>query len=158
MKYNPKAAVACLAANVYDASIDKMEAGTTKKGDKDMVTATLRLYTDLGERTIKEWIVMPDFAWKLKRIAKAIGKLAAFDSGEFDPRDYEGEVLAVELVVEESEEYGDQNRIKAFLPKRVGSRPVDAPAPASTRPKPVASDAAVEIQEDDIPFLAARAQ
>jgi hypothetical protein len=158
MRYDPKAAVACLAAGVYDASIEKMEESTTKERGLPMIVVTFRIYADAGERTIKEWIVMPDFAWKLKRIAKAIDKLPAFESGVFKASDYEGEVLAIDLIVEESEDFGDQNRIKGYQPKRMGLRTAAKPAAVKTAPKapakPTARAAEVgdEITAEDVPF------
>lgn len=165
MKYDPSAAIACLPAGTYDASIEKMEETTAKSG-AEMIVVTFCIYHDNQTRKLKEWIVFPAFAWKLRRIAKAIDKMTAFESGVFKPGHYEGECLQLDLEVEDSPQYGEQNKIKGYLPKRAGAVAtapdantgrVDGPTMAAlksvNRPqKPRPQPADDIIQEDDIPF------
>lgn len=66
-----------------------------------------------GKIELKEYVVS-DMAWKLKRIAQAIGAEAAFLKGEFFAADYVGRNLLLHLTVDETKDFGDQNRIKAY--------------------------------------------
>ena len=118
-KYNPKDAVQCLVEGDYPATITGAEEKTSKT-DKPMLVITFKVYSNQSayaqrEVELKEYIV-PEMAWKLKRIARAIGAEAAFLKGEFFAADYVGRNLTLTLIVEETADYGDQNRVKAYKP------------------------------------------
>ena len=105
-----------------------------------MIVIYYRVYAPRGEYEVKDYIT-ETMAWKLKRLAKAIGAEASFLKYEFFAKDYVGRNLTLVLKVEESDEYGDQNRVKAYKPF-IGTVPA-ASAPMSARPQQV---------DESIPF------
>lgn len=135
IKYDPKDAVLCLPPGDYPATIDAVEEKQSKAGN-DMYQVDFTVYTSGDKRVrVTDYIVIPSFVWKLKRLARALGMEDAFKAGSFDPASQVGQNIVVTLDVEEKEGYDDRNTIKAYLTK-------DGRDPK----KPVA-DAA-----DDLPF------
>ena len=121
MRYDPKQAVACLPEDSYQATLKTAEE-TISKSNKDMLVISFDVYAPQGVFHLKEYIVKESL-WKLKRIAQAVGAEASFAKGEFFAADYVGRNLTLDLIVEESPDFGDQNRIKAYR-KSTGSTPV----------------------------------
>lgn len=126
MKYKAKDAAQTVPAGVYDASIkaytETKKDGSqmqTKSGDP-MCMVTFEVY--VGERTrfVSDYFSAGTMLWKYKNLAKAIGKEDEFKAETFTAEDYIGENLQLELTVEDDEKYGEQNRIKKFMPKRAG--------------------------------------
>jgi len=115
INYNPKDAVSCLEEGVYKATIEGAEE-TVSKNNNEMIVFTLKVYGRYTA-TLKDWIVVPAAIWKLKRVAEAIGKIDHFATGEFDADEYIGANLCVELAVESSDKYGDQNRVRNYHAK-----------------------------------------
>jgi len=148
MKYNPEETTQCLPAGEYYATVARAVEATSKAGN-DMIVVSFAVYPPNGEVVeIKEYIVFPATGYKLKRLAQAIGKLDAFATGEFNASDYLGESLTVELTVQESEKFGDQNKIKSFSAKLPGGK--SSPAPVTRKPTPPLTQP--PLTEDDIPF------
>lgn len=126
MKYKAKDAAQTVPAGVYDASIkaytETKKDGSqmqTKSGDP-MCMVTFEVY--VGERTrfVSDYFSAGTMLWKYKNLAKAIGKEDEFKAETFSAENYIGENLQVELTVEDNGEFGEQNRIKKFMPKRAG--------------------------------------
>lgn len=147
MKYDPKEAIECLPEGQYEATVTETQESVSKKGDP-MIVVTLTIYKPTGgEKTIKDWIVAP--WWKLKKLAKACGRLAEFEGGEFRDGQYVGSTLMVDLEVESSDKYGDQNRVVGYAPvaRTQQAQPTARSAKAAAQASSVPS-----IGEDDIPF------
>lgn len=121
MRYDPKAADRLLPAGDYKATIESAVEGLSKKNN-EMITVKLRIYGTSGQFLIDDWITNPDGIWKLKQIAKALGKLDVFDAGEFVVADYVGDSLTVTLKVDKgNDDYPEEkNRVKAYKPKQLG--------------------------------------
>jgi hypothetical protein len=126
VKYKAKDAAQTVPAGVYDASIkaytETKKDGSqmqTKSGDP-MCMVTFEVY--VGERTrfVSDYFSAGSMLWKYKNLAKAICKEDEFKAETFTAEDYIGENLQLELTVEDDEKYGEQNRIKKFMPKRAG--------------------------------------
>lgn len=149
MRYNPKDAADAAQPGDYEATLTACTEGTSKSTGKEMLTLNFTVYAD-RDRPLKDYIVNPDGLWKLKKLAIALGQKAAFDAGTFDPADHLNSNLTVTLKVEESDEYGDQNKISGYKPlARAQTQPQRAAAPAR------ASTAAQQYEpvgDDDIPF------
>lgn len=146
--YNPKDAASAWDAGDYEATIVKVDEGTSGSSGAPMLTVTFKVYNGDKERTIKDYIVNPSTLFKLKKLAVAIGEGVAFGLGQFDPGDHLNANLLLTLAVEESDEYGDQNKIKGYKP--LSRQPSAKPAGSM----PVAASAApyTEITDKDIPF------
>lgn len=138
--YNPKDAVQCLPAGIYRAFLKSVSEEKSKSG-RDMYVCGWSIVRGDGEMPFRDWVVLPEFTWKLKRMAKAFGAEKEFDKGKFDPMDYIGKSADLELSVESDDE-GDQNRIKRWSkPEGAAQKPAKAP---------VAEHG--EVADEDIPF------
>lgn len=146
MKYNPKDASSAIPPGWYNATIESTEDRQTKKGD-DMQVVTFRVY-GTREITVKEFF-HPASLWKYKALAKALGQLPEFNQASFDAADFLRKSIDIELLVEDSPEYGEQNRIKAFAPD--GEKAGVSPRPPSSQGGFV-PPADATIDHDDIPF------
>jgi hypothetical protein len=100
---------------------------------------TLKAFKGDQSQLVSDYIVRKT-TYKLREIALALdggdtGKnYEAFKAGEFDLDQHTGKNLKVKLIVEESAEYGDSNKVKKYLPK------------ANGQPSP-------ELEDDpDVPF------
>lgn len=148
--YNSKDASGALPDGKYPASLESCEEGVSKSSGCPMLTLKFKVYTPTGgERTVSDYIVNPSTLWKMKRLAKALGKEADFKANTFQPSAHLGANLTLELDVQEDDQYGDKNNIKGYEPSALGA--------ATPRPKPapvgrVAAPGGEPIQEEDIPF------
>ena len=113
-KYNPSEAIACLPEGEYPATIKKAEEAISKASNA-MIVLTFEVHDEKrGRREVVDYITEA-MAWKLKRIAQAIGAESSFLKGEFFANDYIGRHLLLNLTVEENAKYGEQNKIKSYL-------------------------------------------
>lgn len=155
MRYNAKDAIACLPAGTYDATVEAVTETTSKSG-KEMLVVSYRIYKpNGGDTALKDYVVNPNGLWRLKRLAKAIGKTAEFESGVFRESDYVGSNLKLDLDVEEDEQYGDKNRIAGWVSKDAAPSPQPAAAtkpPAQTKKPAPGGMAYTPVEEEDIPF------
>lgn len=150
MKYSAKDANQTVPEGVYDASIksytETKKDGSplqTRSGDP-MCMVTFEVYVGERSRLVSDYFSAGSMLWKYKNLAKALGKEDEFKAEKFSASDYIGENLQLELTVEDDEKYGEQNRIKKFMPKRAGA--VSRPATSG------AARGAAPISDDDIPF------
>lgn len=155
MKYNKSDAIGCFPAGVYDATVEAAIETTSKKTGADMLVITFKVYSPNGrEQALKDYVVNPTGLWRLKKLAKALGRMEEFDSGVFREEHYVGGNLKLELEVEEDDQYGDKNRIKAWLPSTTAA----APASATTRTTVSVNDVSKALdgvepeKDDDCPF------
>lgn len=140
--YDPKDATETIPEGEYDAAIHFAEHGVSKSKGRPQCKVGITIY---GPREIKVYdYLSPDAVWKIKQFAVSLGKRDVFDSGDFNPVDYVNHNVRVKVKIEESDQYGDQNKIVKYLP------PVDGgSAPAKDVPhKP----AKVQPGEIDVPF------
>lgn len=149
--FDPKAdGLNCYPEGEYEASIEKIEEGRSSKGTP-MLTITLRAYRDSGDRTIKDYIpTLPSsrMLWKLRRLCQAVGRDDAWDTGSIS-KCAEAIMgarknLTVDLAVESSDQYGDQNKVRAYKPLMRSSGGQAVLAPSVTGPTP--------LTDSDIPF------
>lgn len=114
--YDPKDAGGTWPSNIYKASIESAEETTAKSSGRPMVKMGFKLYDrERGTKIITEHMVIPAALWKLQKVAEAIGKMDAFETGAFDKRDYVGANLEVEIDTEKQDGYADKNVINEFL-------------------------------------------
>lgn len=150
INYNPKDLIACQPAGEYPASIAAMNETESKAGNP-MIKVEFDVYLPNGNTVkLNDYIVFPSTAFKLKKLAQATNNLEAFNSGTFASAPYVGKNLALILDVKESDEYGDQNTVKAY--KAIGPGGQAAPAPVSQKFAARSTKPATEITDTDIPF------
>jgi len=110
--YNPNDAITVAREGWYPAIIESVSMGQTKKG-APMETIAFRVYTPRKEMVIKDYF-HPQNLWKYKKLAIALGQLAEFESSGFEAGNFQGKAIEVDLSIESSAQYGDQNKIGAF--------------------------------------------
>jgi hypothetical protein len=122
-EFDPTAISSAWPAAQYDAVIEKTEEGASKKGDS-MLTVTYRVYHPDGrEQTIKDYFVAPGEGkgnlFRLRQLCNAVGPDAAeaVRTGKLDhKKQLRGRSFLLGLKVEESNDFGDQNRADTYSP------------------------------------------
>ncbi len=159
--YNPKDAATTFPEGTYEAEIVKVEDKVSKAGN-EMQAVTLKVFDDNNRSQLITEYITAAAVFKLKQLAVALGRSQEFEAGTFQADDHVGAGLRVSLIIETTDQYGDQNRIKKMLaPAKspLKAQPPQRPATATARPgRPAAPkatspvSAATEINPDDIPF------
>lgn len=111
MRYDPNA-TPCLPDGEYEAVIMEAKEGCSKAGN-DMVIITWRVYGNGGGVVEINDYIVDSQPWKLKRIAKAVGCLDSFETGHFNPDEYENKSATLTLSTKE-DDYGPKNEIKSY--------------------------------------------
>lgn len=126
-EYDPKDASNVLKADTYDASIktvsDTKDDGSPlrSKAGEAMQKVTFEVYPAEGKpRQITDFFTAKSGLFRYKKLATALGKQADFAAKKFNAADFQGANLRLELIIEESKEYGEQNRIAAYHPPANG--------------------------------------
>lgn len=130
LTYDPADAVTVLPEGEYNAVLEKYEDKVSGKGNQ-MGVLTWKVFDDASERTpfVTDYIVLPTFTHKLKRLAKSLGKEEDFRNKSFQPEDYVGTSTRVFLKVEKQEGYDDKNIIGHYVARANGEEaPKFAPA------------------------------
>lgn len=144
-KYDPNKATMTLPKGEYQAVLIDAEELDSKTG-KPMQKITFRVYADNPTREIllTDYVVDPNnnnfAAYRYRKLAEAIGCEKDFKAGTFDAKDHMNAGLSLVIDTEESDKYGEQNRIKGFKPKAFSFKVPD--------PKAAKHD----IKDSEIPF------
>lgn len=125
--YDPSQASSAWPAGGYEATIEKVEESLSKEKKDPMLIITFKVYGMPGGPTkgqtisLKEYITAPPpdsgrkgSLWKLKVLADTLGLGEKFKTKTLRPKELNGKNLIVNLTVEESQQYGDQNRIDSY--------------------------------------------
>jgi len=137
----------------YMLLIVESEAKVSKSGNP-MIALTHEVKMGTGKpRRVRDWVMLTgQMAWRLRELAEACRLGDLYASGRMTDADLLGCSLAADITVEESEEYGDSNRVGRYLVQDT----VDVPFTSKAQPdirKPVqAEQDPGDIPEDDIPF------
>ena len=124
-----------LPAGEYEACIVESEMKTTTAGTGKYLKLKLQVLSGPAQnRVLFDNLNLFNQSEKATQIARgtlsalcrAVGVLTPKDSSELHNKP-----LLVKIVVEKSEEYGEQNRVKAYKPRHV--QPQTAPTPAAPR-------------------------
>jgi len=142
LNYNPKDAVQVLPEGEYNAVLEKYEEKVSQKGNQ-MGVLTWKVFPDNSNATplVTDYITLPMFTWKLKRLAQSLGKEEDFKAGTFQPGDYQGTSTRLFIEVQSNEGYEDKNGVKTYVKQghvASESKPQFAPDGA--------------IKDDQIPF------
>lgn len=147
-RYNHKDAASCWPKGEYPATIHASETKASKSSGAPMDVVAYEVYHADQRRIITDYCPLEGKGlFKLRNLAAALGESEAFKRDEFNPANHIGKSVVVELEVEDSAQYGEQNKI-AKVKKPEGPPQSPAPNPAATR-KPVGTG---PKPDDDIPF------
>lgn len=117
MKYDPKDAVTVLPAGEYNAVLEQYEERLSKKGN-EMGVLTWKIFPEGSNSTpfVTDYIVVPQFTWKLKKLAKALGREQDFKDAKFQPGDFVGSSVKLILEIQQSDGYDDKNGVETYVP------------------------------------------
>jgi hypothetical protein len=122
IEYNPEDSRIVWPDGIYSAHIEQAEEKISKAGNR-MIEFTFVCFHRLhGITRVWEHVVVPKQLWKLKALASAVGRQAAYASGRFQAADYVGAHLELELNTECSKRYPPKNVIVEVLPAPGGSQ------------------------------------
>lgn len=144
-----------LPAGEYDFEVAEAEDKTSKNGN-EMIELQLRVFgEDGGARMVKDWL-LPTFELKLNRFCRAVGLSDAYETGTLDAFACKQMSGKLKLGVEDSAEYGKQNRVKDYVAPEIAPEEFnqDDPGPPTPKGVPAAQTRAARAagQDDDIPF------
>jgi hypothetical protein len=112
-KYDPQMASACFPPGNYHATLTSVVEGTSRKG-LPMLTLNFDVVDGERRRHVRGWITNPTSLFMLKELADALDQSAAFASAKFDPEQFVGYEVLVELRVIQTDMFGDQNNISHY--------------------------------------------
>lgn len=140
MNYNPADATECLPGGDYEAVLTKTEERQSKKGN-DMIDLTWTVFQADTGRTflVHDYIVNPSTLFKMKHLAKALGKTHEFKAAAFQPADYIDHHVTLQLGIKSQSGFDDKNVIDRYK---------EPPTAKFTAPPTVFQQPA----EDQIPF------
>lgn len=130
----------CQQAGPYESTLIGYEETVAKSSGKPMMVLAWKCFTPEGtEFIIKDRIVIPDGVWKIKRIAQALGKEREFLADAFQPEDQQGCSLILDVGVQKSPGYDDQNTVKGYKPLE-RAKVAEAPALTAQRKRAMAEE------------------
>lgn len=131
------------AGTVCDFEVTEAVEAQSKAGN-DMIALKLRVWRPNGTTTtLRDWL-LPNYPAKLLAFAKSVGMEDAYNAGAFAAEDLQGKAGKVKVMVENSDQYGAQNRA-GFYVGNAAQQPEPARQAQRGGGKPAALD-------DDIPF------
>jgi len=113
--YDPKDANHLWDEGVYDAVLSEVSEKYSKSSGKPMYVLQFTAFSGDDKMTIRDFVVIPSALWKLKELASLFGQSDVFDAGNFDPYMLKGKSLKLSLTIQDNKEYGEQNRIGAYV-------------------------------------------
>jgi len=135
MKYNPADAVNILPAGEYEAVLAKVEDKTSKKGN-EMQVLTWQVFAADGKCVnVTDYIVNPSTLFKLKKLAKAVGRLPEFEAGAFQAEQVVDCNIIVDVGIDSQPGFDDKNVIGNYK-----VLPTTTPAAAKPREKAAIGD------------------
>lgn len=123
IRYKKEDAVRVWPDGRYQATVASVEEKQSKSSGNDMLEVAFTVYANSGNDSIRvsDYIVFPRFVWRLKRLAAALGAQAAFEAETFDPADYIGHNLSIDLSIQEARDgYEERNQVTAYHPSDAG--------------------------------------
>lgn len=127
LTYDSKNANKCWPKGDYDATLANVEDTTSKRTGQPMQKWTIEVYNKEGKKTTLFNYVTAGFPLSVKMLAKALGKETEFKANQFQADDHVGANFRVTLDIEDNAEYGEQNKIKAWLSKAGGASSANKP-------------------------------
>lgn len=114
-----------------------------------MLTLNFEILDGERRRHVRGWIANPTSLYMLKELADSFDQSAAFAAGTFDPENFVGCAVTVELRVTQTDMFGDQNTISHY---HMANTTQPATRVNSTRNPDRPGTFSSPIAEDDIPF------
>lgn len=154
MRFEPKSDAELyklLEKGEYDFEVIEAQEKVSKNGN-EMIEVALKVFGPDKQHVIKDWIV--DGA-KLKRFCESIGAADTYQSGELSADAVVGMSGKCKVAVEESEQYGDRNKIAGYVTAKKKSESSGKPhiVPGQDRGQYNKANAAMqEAANEDIPF------
>lgn len=121
---------------------------TVSQSGNDMIKVQLKVWDKDGKcGCVFDYFTSSEkMQWKIKHFLESLGKGDEYGKGEIKCEDLEGLSGKLELRLEKSEKYGEQAKVKDYLP-------LDSNVPAPPKEeKPKTNEASVSVDDSDLPF------
>ena len=103
-----------LEPGVYDFEVTMAEDTTSKKGNP-MIALTLRVFGPDSAVVVRDWLLESGgFAFKTRHFARACGVIDDYEEGQLDANRCQGLTGRVQIIVEDRDEWGHQNRVRDY--------------------------------------------
>jgi len=144
-------------AGTYDFEIHDASEEISKAGN-EQIKLTVWVFDDQGDRkTCFDYLGATEkVQWKTRQFCQSVGLITQYESGELDVNDIVERTGKLKLGVQKSTEYGDQNKVLAYL--EAPEQPARAARPAASRPvnsaparQPAPARSSQDL-DDTIPF------
>jgi len=99
----------------YDFIVKRATAKRSKSGN-EMIEVILTVTDGKNEIDVFDWL-LEAMKYKLKHFCEATGFQKQYEKGELEETDLEGAQGKVKLIIEDSEQYGTQNKVEDYVPK-----------------------------------------
>lgn len=158
MKYQPREerdirSALVVPAGEYDFEVVDAEEKVSKKGN-DMIEMQLKVFIDVEEVRVKDWLVpgtdLGDL--KLNQFAHATGLQDIYFNSGLTAYSCVGACGRLRLGITSSAEYGTQNAVKSYVSQRAGADQTDTPYSEEVKPKLPQHANVGPGRPDDIPF------
>lgn len=130
LEYNAKDAVTePWPAGNYPAVLAAVEEKQSKSSGAWMYVVTFNVYSGAKARSLKSYMVLGK-PFMLRALSLGLGAYDEFKADRFDPARYLNDNVTLTLAVEDSPEYGAQNKITGFIAKGEAAATPAIPAAA----------------------------
>lgn len=144
-------------SGTYDFEIHDASEEISKAGN-EQIKLTVWIFDSNGERkTCFDYLgAAANVQWKVRQFAASVGLISQYESGELDVNEIVDRTGKLKLGIQKSAEYGDQNKVIAYLeaedqPTKVARPATARPAPAR-RAEPARGGSTGGDMDDSIPF------
>lgn len=128
-------AAGCLQPGEYDAVVKTAVEKTSQKGNP-MIAVALTVFGPEGKEVeVKDWLLSTEGGQrKLQAFCKSGDIWDTYQAGELCADSLADLNVCVALKIEDSDDYGPQNRVARYVPRKAPGTPVEPPK-AAERPK-----------------------
>lgn len=159
MEFQPKSeaelnAEMVMPAGVYDFEVADAEDKQSQKGN-GMIALNLKVFGPNGGcRYVRDWLVASDAAMclmKIRHFCRSTDCLPLYESGTLDAMACRGLAGKVKVGIEESDEWGTQNRVVDYIAADADTTPPE-PMPAMPSGQQQQAARAAAPPDDEVPF------
>lgn len=140
-QHKPKEETDVLPKGIYDAVVMDAKERTSKKGN-NMLELKVKVFAPGGDSIlVYDYLVdIETQAWKIRHFCDSAG--LNYNLGTIEAEQARNANIKVNLIIEDSPEYGRQNKVKDFIPRDGGMG--DS--------RQTASEIRSEVTDEDLPF------
>ena len=137
---------------VYDFECVAAEERVSKTGN-EMIALQLSLFAGEHRVRVRDWLVAtPKQAFKARHFADTCNCRDLYDAGELTAEECIGRCGRVQIIIEKSEQWGDQNKVRDYGDLKPKDKPAQSKLTQSAFGSKRGSEAVSKLSPGDIPF------